>query len=190
MCPLIQRACEVDLISRELVRQFQPGSRRGSAYNIESNPSSQDVVSLIHMDTKASSSHLLAFYLFETGVALRQFCRWRKNLMPGDRKHLSARPKFLDWVSPVLKTWLGVVGKKLPHRIDRALQAEEFVHSADFPEIFHSTSCQELTTAISHIKELWRQLSWGESNSERQTMLHCLFEVHLREHQALSPAVA
>ncbi len=61
-----------------------------------------------------SSNHLLALYLFEACLSLRLFREMSNSLSPTERKALDmTRITHQDWFVPVLRSWMGVVAKKV-----------------------------------------------------------------------------
>ena len=116
LCPLVARTAELEVVSRELARHFNhPGSRRGSTNgplplanggNMEQQQQQlqQQLQSLItpeqvvnHLSLKASKSsnkHMLAFYLFEVCLGLKEFFAMREEMLPLERKTLEMRPHF------------------------------------------------------------------------------------------------
>ncbi len=169
LCPLIREAADSPSISRELVRQFNPSSHRGSiALGIDNGLASgggggngelvpaapqlgleqnnngsvgsnglltaaatalgTKVVKLGLLSTylfdahssrfQSGSQRLLAFYLFETCLALKEFRDLARDLSDQERRALELKDRIQDWYVPVLTAWVGVVRDKVKANVE------------------------------------------------------------------------
>lgn len=56
---------------------------------------------------------------------------------------------------------------QLPQRVERSFSVEEVISDPDHPEMTHSTSAHDLTSALYCIKEFWAQIDWGNLSNPK-----------------------
>ena len=58
-------------------------------------------------------------------------------------------------------------GEQLPQRVERSFSVDEVISDPDHPEMTHSTSAHDLTSALRCVKEFWGQIDWSNLSNPK-----------------------
>ncbi|VVC39810.1 Mammalian uncoordinated homology 13, subgroup, domain 2,Mammalian uncoordinated homology 13, domain 2,C2 [Cinara cedri] len=97
--------------------------------------------------------------LFELYLSVQEFIRYREHLNASDYKGLPAQC-YYHWFEPALEKWMDLAKLKIVHRVQKSLEMSTVCQSDAI--VKHSTSSNDMVTALCHMKEFWKHLAWPD----------------------------
>ncbi|XP_025193246.1 BAI1-associated protein 3 isoform X2 [Melanaphis sacchari] len=97
--------------------------------------------------------------LFELYLAVQEFIRYREHLNASDYQGLSSQC-YYHWFEPALEKWLDLAKLKIVQRSKKALELSTICQGEMI--VKHSTSSNDVVTALCHMKEFWKHLAWPD----------------------------